>query len=118
MDLTPGYEHSLALSQAVVEQLLADSSQLLAVISFFHIREVIHALLVCFHAQTLLVQNIDCDIRGSTLGPISTVLSSFIDLQTFCLLVSVTMIPTQTMQMTLVIVVGTFTKLEATESIR
>ena len=50
MDLTPGYEHSLALSQAVVEQPLADSSQLLAVISFFHIREVIHALLVCFHA--------------------------------------------------------------------
>ena len=50
MDLTPAYEHSRALSQAIVEQLLADSSQLFAVISFSHIPRVIHALLEYFHA--------------------------------------------------------------------
>ena len=50
MDLTPAYEHSHALFQAIVEQLLADSSQLFAIISFSHIREAIHALSVCFHA--------------------------------------------------------------------
>ena len=50
MDLTPAYEHSHALSQAIVEQPLADSSQLVAIISFSHIQEAIHALSVCFHA--------------------------------------------------------------------
>ena len=44
MDLKPAYEHFHALSQVIVVQLLADSSQLFAVISFSHIREVIHAL--------------------------------------------------------------------------
>ena len=118
MDLTPAYEHSHALYQAIVVQLLADSSQLFAVISFSHIREVIHALLECFHAQTLLAQNIDCDIGGSTLGPVSKVLSSFIDLRTSYLLVSIAMIPIQTEWMTLVTVVGAFTELEAIGSIR
>lgn len=50
MDLTLAYEHSPALFQAIVEQPLADSSQLFAAVSFSHIREVIHALSVYFHA--------------------------------------------------------------------
>ena len=117
MDLTLAYEHSRALFQAIVEQPLADSSQLFAAVSFSHIREVIHALSVYFHAQTQLAQNIDCDIGGSTLGLISKVLSSSIDLRTSYLLVSVTVIPTQIAWMTLVTIVGAFTELEAIGSI-
>ena len=117
MDLTPAYEHSRALSQAIVEQLLVDSSQLFAVISFSHIPRVIHALLKYFHAQTLLAQNIDCDIGESILGPVSKVLSSFIDLRTSYLLVSVTMKPTQTAWMTLVTILRASAELEAIGSI-